>query len=144
MKRLATLALATLLLFPTIASAQSSSAAASPVNKNQVIARLLKEVDDGRAYISTLQEREKALREELAAADNVEARLTEAYKASLVELGELRAEIKFRQAAADEREKQVEALRSENEQLTKKLKSARKREVVLGIIGFVSLLRLIL
>jgi chromosome segregation ATPase len=114
--------------------AQNSRADKSPVDKSRVIARLLTEIDAGRAYIAQLEARQAALTSEIAAADSAHAALTEAYKTSLLELGELRATIKFQTAALAEREQQVAELKQERDGLRAKLKSAHKREVILTII----------
>ena len=130
MKRLAVVLSMTLLLYLTSASAQSSpqGASSSPsVDKNQVIARLLLEVDEARAYITELETREAALVRETNAADAAYATLTEAHKAALIELGELRATIRFQKVALEERETQVKNLHAQNDRVTQERDEALRQ-----------------
>jgi Skp family chaperone for outer membrane proteins len=133
-KPAATILLTILLLLPMPSYAQNSQSAISPVDKNKIIARLLTEIDTARAYIAELEKRQHALEAEIKAADEAHAALTEAYKTALLELGELRATVKFQEAALKEREQQVTELRAERDDLRAKLKSAHKREVLMGIL----------
>lgn len=105
-------------------------AIAQKVDRDKILARLLKEIEDGRSLIKTSKEREAALVAEVKAADEANAKLTEAYKLSLIEIGELRAKIVYEEKALAERQQQVELLRQEIAGLKGKIKSLRKRELL--------------
>lgn len=118
MKKLAAALLTMCLLLVTSAFAQNSPRATStppPVDKNQVIARLLDEVDEGRAYVAELERRQSALEAESREADMLAERQTEAYAAAQQEIGELRATIRHEKQALAERAAQVAALRADAE-----------------------------
>jgi peptidoglycan hydrolase CwlO-like protein len=118
--------------------AQNSQNAGSPaVDKTKIISNLLERIDADEVLIKTLEVREKALSEEIAKADAAHAELTEAHKAALLELGELRATIKYLKAEIDGLKQQVELWRSESQRLNKELKASRKRELflLLGLIA---------
>lgn len=133
MKKLAGLALLIILTCPMMSFAQNSPSAASPVDKNRVIQKLLAEIDTGNERIAKLEQRERELNEEIAKADAAHAELTKAHKEALLELGELRATIKHEKAQIEEYKKQVELWRTEAQVAQKQLKSSRKRELILTI-----------
>jgi len=118
--------------------AQNSQNAGSPaVDKTKIISNLLERIDADEVLIKTLEVREKALTEEIAKADAAHAELTEAHKAALLELGELRATIKYLKAEIDGLKQQVELWRSESQRLNKELKASRKRELLL-LLGLIA------
>lgn len=131
MRKHAAAALLTLLLSVTISYAQSSPSERSPVDKTKIISNLLERIDADEVLIKTLETREKALTEEIAKADAVNTELTQAHKAALLELGELRATIKYLHSEIDGLKQQVELWRSESQRLTKELKTSHKRELIL-------------
>jgi chromosome segregation ATPase len=128
------LLLTVLLLLPTLIFAQSSQNGTSTVDKNKVISRLLLEIDADREVIATSQARSTALETELAEANTENKELTEAHKTALLELGELRATIKYKQAAIDERNQQVTELRSERDESRKENKHLRKENLILKLV----------
>ena len=117
--------------------AQNSPSAGLPVDKNKIISTVLVRIDADDVLIKESEAREKALTEEIAKADAAHAELTEAHKAALLELGELRATVKFLREANEERKHQVELWRSESQRLNKELKSSRKRELIL-LLGLIA------
>lgn len=121
----------------TLSYAQSSQNAASPVDKNKIISNLLQRIDADEVLIKTLDTREKALREEIAKADAAHTELTDAHKAALLELGELRATIKYKTDEIAGLQQQVELWRSETQRLNKELKSSKKRELIL-LLGLIA------
>jgi septal ring factor EnvC (AmiA/AmiB activator) len=135
-KRVALALLLTCLLLVTSSYAQNSKGtdAPAPPTKNQIIVGLLHENDDARAYISTLETRESALEDEIKKADAAHAALTQTYKDALLELGELRATVKFQKDALTEREKQVAELRAERDDARAKLKKERRRELLSWLV----------
>jgi Skp family chaperone for outer membrane proteins len=133
MKKLASLALLITLLLPTISFAQNSPSDKSPVDKSQVIQRLLSEIDARTEQVAALEERERKLTEEIEKTNAANKELTEAHKQSLLELGKLRATIEFRKAEIEDYKKQVELWRNEAQSVKKELKSSRKRELILFI-----------
>ena len=137
MRKYVASALLMLLLCQMTIFAQNSPSATSPVDKNKVISTLLERIDADEALIKANEERERALTEELAKADAAHAELTEAHKAALLELGELRATVKFLKEANEERKQQVELWRTESQRLNKELKSSRKRELIL-LLGLIA------
>jgi chromosome segregation ATPase len=138
-----------LLLCLTPAFAQSSApgtSASVSVDKNRVIGRLLKEIDEGRAYIARLEEREHALEDEAQKARQAHEELTDAHAKALVELGELHATIKFQKEALAERETQVTELRgdvgtarAERDQAQAKVKSLKRENLTLKAGGLLFL-----
>lgn len=134
MKKFASLALLIILILPTSSFAQNSPSAASPVNKTKVIQKLLADIDAGNERVSTLEARAAALEEEIKKADVAHAELTEAHKKALLELGELRATIKYEKAQIEDYKKQVDLWRGEAERAKKELKSSRKRELILFLV----------
>src|SRR5262249_22258314 len=138
MRKHATAALLTVLLLAMSSYAQSSQDAGSPaIDKSKIISNLLERIDADEALIKTLEAREKALSEEIAKADAAHAELTEAHKQALLELGELRATIKYLRAEIDGLKQQVELWRSESQRLNKELKSSKKRELLL-LLGLIA------
>lgn len=131
----------TLLLCLTLASATSFAQGTSPtpsVDKNKVIGRLLKEIDAGRASIAASETRVAALEAEVAATNAARVAISEAKDKALVEIGELRATIRFEKQALAERERQVEDLRgqrdtarAERDQAQAENKSLRKENLTL-------------
>jgi peptidoglycan hydrolase CwlO-like protein len=137
MRKHAAATLLILLLSVMTSFAQSSPGATSAVDKNKIISNLLERIDANELLIKTLTEREQALTDEIAKADEAHAELTTAHKAALLELGELRATIKFTREANDDLKKQVELWRSEATRLNKELKASRKRELIL-LLGLIA------
>ena len=131
MRKHAAAALLMLLLCQMMTFAQSSPSATSTVDKNKVIANLLKRIDANEALIKTLDERELALTDEIAKADAAHAELTEAYKSALLELGETRATIQHVKEANADLKQQVELWKNEAGRLKNEVKSGHKRELVL-------------
>jgi peptidoglycan hydrolase CwlO-like protein len=118
--------------------AQSSPNAGLPaVDKTKVISNLLERIDADEVLIKTLEAREQALAEEIAKADAAHTELTEAHKAALLELGELRATIKFLHSEIDGLKEQVELWRNETQRLNKELKSSKRRELIL-LLGLIA------
>lgn len=117
--------------------AQSSPSATSPVDKTKIISNLLERIDADEVLIKTLEARERALTEEITKSDAAHAELTEAHKAALLELGELRATIKYKNDEIDALKQQVDLWRNESQRLNKELKSSRKRELIL-LIGLIA------
>jgi chromosome segregation ATPase len=136
MKKLASLALLITLLSPTMSFAQNSQSAASPVDKTKVIQKLLAEIDAGNERIAALEAREQKLVEEIAKAEASRTELTEAHKHALLELGELRATIRFTKAEIEGHKEQVTLWKGEAERVKKELKSSRRRELIL-LIGHI-------
>ena len=103
-------------MFLTPGYAQNSNGAGVPApSKNQTILRLLAENDTARERIAALEERERALTEEVKRADAATQAWRDAHDKALIELGETRATIKSLREAVAERERQVEELRSQRD-----------------------------
>lgn len=117
--------------------AQSSPSAQSPVDKNKIISNLLERIDADEVLIKSLEARERALTEEVKAADTANTELTAAHKAALLELGELRATIKYKNDEITALKQQVELWRNESQRLNKELKSSKRRELIL-LIGLIA------
>jgi chromosome segregation ATPase len=113
--------------------AQNSQNAGSPVDKTKIIQKLLAEIDAGNERIQALEQREQKLTEEIAKADAAHVELTEAHKQALLELGEVRATIKFQKAEIEDYKKQVDLWKNEAAQAKKELKTSRKRELILTV-----------
>lgn len=111
--------------------AQSSPNATLPVDRDKVIKKLLNQIDADELLIKALGAREQALTDEVAKADAAHVELTQAHKAALLELGELRATIKYLHSEIDGLKQQVELWRSESQRLTKELKTSHRRELIL-------------
>ena len=111
--------------------AQNSQNAESPVDKTKVIQRLLSEIDAANEQIKALEVREHDLLDEISKADAVSKELTEAHKQALLELGEVRATIKFQKAEIEGYKQQVDLWKNEAERTKKELKSSHKRELIL-------------
>jgi len=117
--------------------AQNSQNAASPaIDKNKIISNLLQRIDADEQLIKTLEQREHDLADEIEKANQAHAALTEAHKQALLELGELRATIKYLKEVNEDRKAQVELWRSEAARLEKELKASRKREMLL-LVGHI-------
>jgi chromosome segregation ATPase len=122
----------------TISYAQSSPSAALPaVDKSKVISNLLERIDADQVLIKALEAREQALTDEVAKADAAHVELTEAHKAALLELGELRATIKYKTDEIAGLGQQVELWRSEAKRLGNELKSSKRRELIL-LLGLIA------
>ena len=134
MKKFASLALLITLLLPMTSFAQNSQNAASPVDKTKVIQKLLAEIDAGNERIAALEAREQKLVEQIAKDEAAQKELTEAHKLALLELGELRATIKFTKAQIEDYKDQVALWKGEAERTKKELKSSRKRELILFLV----------
>lgn len=134
MKKLASLALLITLLLPTTSFAQNSPNAGSPVDKTKIIQKLLAEIDAGNERIAALEAREQKLVEEITKAEAARTELTQAHKDALLELGEVRASLKFAKAEIEDYKKQVELWKSEAQTAKKELKSSRKRELILFLV----------
>ena len=149
MSKLSILALTILLFCPMPSFAQdlkSSTSAQTVVSKRvdreAVLNRLLKEVEDSRLIVSAARERERKLLAELDKVDAENGKLTERYKENLIEVGALRAQIEFQEQAQQDLQKQIVALREDNARKDGALKSSRKRELLmtLGLIGMAAFL----
>ena len=69
----------------------------------------------------------------IAKADAAHVELTEAHKQALLELGEVRATIKFQKAEIEDYRRQVDLWKNEAAHAKKELKTSRKRELILTI-----------
>ena len=111
--------------------AQNSQNAQSPVDRGKTILKLLGDIDAAEEVIAKAEAREQKLVEEIAKADEAHAELTKAHKEALLELGELRATIKFKKEEIEGLKQQVELWKGEAARLGKELKASRKRELIL-------------
>jgi chromosome segregation ATPase len=113
--------------------AQNSQNAGSPVDRGKVVRRLLAEIDTKNELVEKLEAREQELNKEIAKADAAHAELTEAHKQALLELGEVRATIRFQKAGIEDHKRQVDLWKGEAEHAKKELKTSRKRELILTV-----------
>lgn len=117
--------------------AQNSPNAQSPVDRGKIILKLLGDIDAAQGVLTKAEERERKLVEEIEKADEAHAELTEAHKKALLELGELRATIKFKKEEIEGLKQQVELWKGEAARLNKELKASRKRELIL-LLGHIA------
>lgn len=87
-----------------------------------------------------MEEREAALKEEVERADRAHEALTQAYKDSLVEIGELRATIEHERAALAERQAQVERVTEERDEARAEAKKAKRENRLLKVVLAIELL----
>lgn len=150
MKRLATLALLTCLLFPTTTSAQTSGQSASTLTgaeKNKVIRQLVTRVQAAEQTIQAKEQRIDALNTQIAEMERSGLHLSDAYKAALLELGELKGEVKHLRAAVDELKTNLEEVKGERDAAQAKAKALKKENRILKVVlaaGAAVALRLLL
>ena len=93
----------------------------------------MNEVESSRELVAELREREARLVKEIAEAEATDKKLTEAYKEALIELGELRGEIKARVAAEAGLLEQIRVLREDGARKDGEIKAVRKQNLMLTI-----------
>lgn len=115
--------------------------------REQVVSALERaqaEVKASRVLIKDYEGREKALVHQVEILGKNTELLTENYFKAVSELAELRASLKSEREAFAAREAQVEQLRTERDDLKKKLKAARRRELLMTAgIAAITLLKIL-
>ena len=114
-------------------TASTSQDNTAVVDRSGVLRRVMNEVESSRELVAELREREARLVKEIAEAEATDKKLTEAYKEALIELGELRGEIKARVAAEAGLLEQIRVLREDGARKDGEIKAVRKQNLMLTI-----------
>lgn len=137
MKRLAALALLLCLLSLTPTYAQTSGQSTSTLTgaeKNKVIRHLVSRVQAAEQSIEAKEQRIKALNTQIAEMERSGGHLSDAYRAALLELGELKGEVKHLRAAVEELKVNLEEVRGERDTAQAKVKSLKNENRLLKLV----------
>lgn len=124
---------------PTTSFAQDSPNSKSPVDRNRALNRLLKEAEDANAELTAARALLAAKEAEIKTADEQRLTMTEAYKQTLIEVGELRAKISFLEQAIAGKDEQIRILREDGARKDGEIKSLRRQLLIERVINAATL-----
>ncbi|MEN3329044.1 MAG: hypothetical protein V7638_3851 [Acidobacteriota bacterium] len=115
--------------------AANSVAPQTPVDRNAVLNRLVKEVEQKQELLNAYKDRVTALDKQIKDMEATDQKLTESYRLALIEIGELREKVRSTERALIDKNEEIRVLKEAMAKKDGEIKTLQKQLLIERLIN---------